>query len=257
MGGRGATMISHYKHNDNNPTINMPQEYYEDDPETDIHNRMFNLLKRLNWSTRKSTDILDELQLRNQQQVIKNLTEEYSNIFKNVLTDNEIKLRSINLADSGCLGVCGYNSDQNNKILMQLVLDRKYVNSTFREKYLQKEKAGKYFSSVDYVNTKNYIVTHEMGHALEYSIAYKMSKQNADLMNKNLSSIAYKIRSDVISIARDEILFRHLKRNEIFLSKYSDMNQFEWFAETFANLKLSSKPEPIAKALQLYLERLN
>ena len=43
MGGRGATMISHYKHNDNNPTINMPQEYYEDDPETDIHNRMFNL----------------------------------------------------------------------------------------------------------------------------------------------------------------------------------------------------------------------
>ena len=34
----------HYKHNDNNPTINMPQEYYEDDPETDIHNRMFNLV---------------------------------------------------------------------------------------------------------------------------------------------------------------------------------------------------------------------
>lgn len=42
-----------------------------------------------------------------------------------------------------------------------------------------------------------------------------------------------------------------------FLSNYARSNDAEWFAETFTNLQLAEKPEPIALALGEYLNKSN
>lgn len=53
-----------------------------------------------------------------------------------------------------------------------------------------------------------------------------------------------------------------LKNDMIYLSTYAEHLKeqncyFEWFAETFTNLELSSNPEPIAVELGNYLKECN
>ena len=87
MGGRGATFSSHTKHEDDNVLEKIiPIDW--DDPESKIHNQIFKILKAKNWSTRESTDSLDEKIINHQQEQINNISSE----MKKLLIINKNKL---------------------------------------------------------------------------------------------------------------------------------------------------------------------
>lgn len=68
-------------------------------------------------------------------------------------------------------------------------------------------------------------------------------------------NLATKIKNEVITICKNKY-----KDDNIYLSDYSkdedNGKDYEWFAETFTNLELSSNPAPIAKALGDYLKEV-
>lgn len=91
MGGRGATLITQSKREDEGTLIQderLKKMLQADDPESEYHNGMFRVLKRLGWSTRKSTDKNQDVNLMDQQDVVRDITKEYS---KQKLAALEIK----------------------------------------------------------------------------------------------------------------------------------------------------------------------
>lgn len=260
MGGRGATLITQSKREDEGTLIQderLKKMLQSDDPETEYHNGMFRVLKRLGWSTRQSTDKNQDVKLMDQQDVVRDITKEYSKFFKNTVDDNEIRLRSLPLQKVGVLGVCWAPPDKlhRDKLQMHIAIDKKYIDSSFAEKYQKISGRDNFNVPIHYLNSDKYVTTHEMGHALENSILYKKHNNYYTAFNMNKKLDANVIKDDVVKLAERE-LHRKLTDQEIHLSEYSRKNSREWFAETFTNLELANEPEPIAKALKLYLERL-
>ena len=71
---------------------------------------------------------------------------------------------------------------------------------------------------------------------------------------RSINNLQAEIKNEVLKIYQKDFA-KDIQFDKIFLSRYSRTNDAEWFAETFTNLQLSDKPEPIALALQKYLRR--
>lgn len=101
------------------------------------------------------------------------------------------------------------------------------------------------------VNAKNYRIypiTHEFGHLLEFKMIEKISKK-AD-MKGFLENKYYYLGDDMI---RKEI-FKKVPDWEDYLSLYGKSRvNFEWFAETFAQMELG-KQTPLTNALKEYID---
>jgi len=103
-------------------------------------------------------------------------------------------------------------------------------------------------------NYKNYIVTHEFGHAVENNIINMIAQGEADQAWAKTSYFRKlqenKIKSQIIKIARENNPNFRLYDN---LSEYGGDNSGEFFAEAFANA-FCGNPNELGKSMLQYLK---
>ncbi len=261
MGGRGSTLaFKHTQEDDNilnlgNPNINVDWN----DPESDYHSKIFNELKKNKISTRKSTDDIDDKVLERQQKQVLNLSNKYKKILENTTISADIQFGSEKLT-GGTLGYCAATLDNNGELIQRICLDKRQLSNY--DKVTKSVTSGVTSGHFVPINTmfksRDYLVTHELGHAVENSIMTKIAKsRKIDLKVSTLQifkTMQKEIFDDVIKIYKNNYQNKN-KHDKICLSDYSKSNYGEWFAETFTNLQLSDNPAPIAKALEEYLRR--
>lgn len=234
-----------------------PVSYYDFllDPESTIHDEMFNKLKELGFSTRESTDAANKYNLTLQQKQLEFLATE----FDYILNENgvDVQFGTEDMYDS----TQGYTSPFHNERgeLMQRIVYRRDKLNSIKDTRELISKAVKNQDNVPIdiqANANKYIITHEMGHVIENCIFEKLLKQNPNnSMYYDTRKVAIKIRGEVEDICKN----KYTKNGEnvrMQLSEYSKVNSKEWFAETFTNLILAEDhPEPIALALNDYIRR--
>ncbi len=260
MGGRGASFQSHINSGDNiiiddgNGTIGGMEEE-KDDPESEIHNKPFLSLKDRKFSTRQSTDDLTNKELLEpHQNQMKNLLDDYKSIYSHITFKDEVHLKSNNSRPRAFGWV--RTGAEDGKLVCNLTLNHRFyaAGKEHIEEETRKAISVNHFVKVDKNNCSKYVVTHEMGHVLENALINKLARASKEPKTATMSSYASKIRSDVIDIYNSKY---KTNGSSVSLSRYSGTNDYEWFAETFTNLKLSSKPEPIALAMKEYLDKNN
>ena len=261
MGGRGSAYLLHIRGNDNR--INKQVSEFLTDPESEYHNEMFNKLKENHISTRMSTDDVDDKILERQQVQIYNISSKYKNILKYTVSKKDIQFGIIDIKKSGTLGYCSVRLDESSSI-QRIVLDKKQFNNY--DKVVSEVEKGVLRGHFVPINLKfksrDYLITHEFGHAIENSIIEKerikhnLNDNNFDNFIRFRDIMAARIKSEVINIKNKK--FANLKDSSIIeISNYSSKNDYDWFAETFTNLELSDSPKPIALALKEYLKEQN
>lgn len=256
MGGRGSSLIAkHISNNDNKIDIVVTL----DDPESDIHNDMFKLLKNNNISTRKSTDIIDDVVFKRQQQQVFNISNKYKNILSSTTQAHDIEFGAEDMKGN-TLGYCS-SGLKNGKVKQRVALDTKqFSNYDKIVKTVNNGVEKGWFVPINIMfKSRDYVVTHEFGHAVENGLITKFKGEKevapVDWVGFVRQTQA-EIKKDVIKIWRESFATGQ-KDDIIYLSKYSKQTDGEWFAETFTNLELADKPAPIALALKEYLRRNN
>lgn len=268
MGGRGSAYIvkQHTSSNDSFPDIDTGYKVsdFDTDIETEYHNEMFDELKKYKISVRKSTDDIDDKILERQEKTVLSIAKKYNKLLSLTSDVQDIQLGAEKFPSSGVLAYCAPNI-KNGTTIQRVVLNKKYLKNY--DKYLEVVDYGiktKQFVPVNQTfNSRDYILTHEFGHAIENAVFEKVKKDNnlyfytiSDY--SRLSDIfATRIKNEVIKICQDKYKNgKMLKKEDINLSSYASNDDFEWFAETFTNLELAEKPAPIALALGDYLGRM-
>ena len=251
MGGRGSRLLNKHVTNNDNRFDSFP---IIDDPESEIHNDMFNKLKEINFSTRESTDNIDDMVLKRQQEQILNIGQKYKKLLRNVSKNQDIQFGVENTKDR-VLGYCR-TSIIDGKITQRIVLDRKQLaNYDKITETIERGVKEKWFVPINLMfKSRDYTITHELGHSIENSIIAGREKSDDISFREHFMKEEYKIFNDVVKIYKEKYTNGE-KDDKIFLSKYSQTNYAEWFAETFCNMELSSEPLPIAKALKEYIGR--
>ena len=254
MGGRGATFSSHTKHEDDNVLEKaIPIDW--DDPESKIHNQIFKILKAKNWSTRESTDSLDEKIINHQQEQINNISSEYSNILK--YHTNEIHFGIQKLSKYGVLGCVAGKYLPNNTWQYKLVLNTSFINKDgekIRKEIEHSIKTG-HNVPINLLRSKDYVVTHEMGHVIENALYEKLRKENPKFRNISDKDLALDIKNKIVDRMKKQNY--NLQDKDIYLSSYAEKNSREWFAETFTDLKLAEKPKQVSLELGKFLKENN
>ncbi len=265
MGGRGATLAGQHTKSKDNIKIKIGGRLKKDqiavnwnDPVTFYENDMYDKLKEKGFSTRASTDIVDETTIARQQRQIDRLATEYNSVYRNVTKDNEIMFGTEHVKSvkgkplPNIWGYCAVAVKEDGKPIQKVVLNLKQLERTANEQVVSVRSGikEKHFVSIDLDKSREYVITHEMGHALENSLVAQITATNKQDFMDNYDKTLAKIKHDVVDLAN-----KKYNGCDIYLSKYSSQNDAEWFAETFTNLKLSKNPAPIAKALGEYIER--
>lgn len=258
MGGRGSSLINkHIEGNDDKQDGN--KKFYIDDPESEIHNDMFKKLKEVNISTRESTDSIDDIILGRQQSQILNIATKYKNVLNNTTQKQDIQFGVENIQEE-TLGYCQVGLKEGH-IVQRVVLNSKQLKNY--DKILNTVVGAVnrgLFAPINLMfKSRDYVVTHEFGHAIENSIIENIiKKEKIQLKESNIGTIKkqlqQKIQNDII-----QLWDRKYKKegDKLYLSKYSTKTPGEWFAETFANSELADNPSSIANALQEYIGRFN
>lgn len=258
MGSRGA---KYYRERTDDIEKKYRQEFHlitdEDsiDPESERTSyELFRKLKETNFSTRKSTDKHQLYSLEDHQQQIYDLSNKYKKQLDIKNQKYEFELRS---ANTNAYGYQYDAYDENLNPSIRLVLRNKLIYDT--EDYVSNEKKDisiNWHTKVDDNKVHLYTTTHEFGHVLESSIIHKHIKREnkkitSDEIQKLKTDLATRIKNQVINICKQKY-----KDDNIYVSDYAekDDDPFEFFAETFTNLELSSQPKKIAIALNDFLQ---
>ena len=255
MGGRGSSLaFKHMQSNDNGPQIVTNWE----DPETLLQNEMFKKLKNQNISTRQSTDDIDDKIFERQQKQVLEIAQKYKKVLQNTTRNEDIQLGGEKISGT-TLGYCSLRYE-NGELRQRIVLDKQlYSNYDKIKRTVDSAIRNRQFVPINQMfKSRDYIVTHEMGHAVENGIVAKIVKERNINMQvgllRSINNLQAEIKNEVLKIYQKDFA-KDIQFDKIFLSRYSRTNDAEWFAETFTNLQLSDKPEPIALALQKYLRR--
>lgn len=268
MGGRGSAYIikQHTSSNDSFPDIDTGYKVsdFDTDIETEYHNEMFDELKKYKISVRKSTDDIDDKILERQEKTVLHIVKKYNNLLSLTSEVQDIQLGAESFPNSGVLAYCA-PSVKNGTTIQRVVLNKKQLKDY--DKYLKVVDDGiktKHFVPINQTfNSRDYITTHEFGHAIENAIFEKVKKDNnlyfytINDYSRIRNIFATRIKNEVKKICQDKYNNgKILKKEDINLSSYASYNDLEWFAETFTNLELAEKPAPIALALGDYLGRM-
>ena len=261
MGGRGSAYSKLVKNvekliqeqnekYDNNLKVDLAD--FINDIESEIHDEMFDRLKDVKVSTRKSTDEVYRNSLKINQKQVELIAKEFDYILNE--TSSDIQLGSENIKDRGTGGYTVRNIA--NGFDIRVVLDSKRLNDPRMER---KETADSIRSNWHVpINIKEdarkYTITHEMGHVIENCIFEKLLKENrTNSRYYDTRWLAIKIRNEVENIAQNNYT-KSGEKVKMNISTYSKENSMEWFAETFTNLVLADEPMPVALALRDYIE---
>lgn len=155
----------------------------------------------------------------------------------------------------------------------EISLSNKYYKKidVYHEQYDRGQQSGwKMPSSDDYRNT--YTITHEYGHILEGYVSRSRTDFDAikadiestwghnpkviprylnDAYNKSEKNLAKDIRNEIVDIAKSNNKNFDLESN---LSKYGHTNDYEFFAEVFANSQCGN-PNELGNAMQQWLAK--
>lgn len=226
------------------------------DPESKRNDYLlFKKLKSFGISTRASTDSSTLENLKPHQEQLIKLSSKYDKITKTITLNNEIEFSKDSKTNAYGYLVPGEYS--NGKIFIRLVLNDIVIDDSDYFVHMKNNAIKRHYSvEVDSDKIKLYTTTHEFGHYLEENLFRKQYNKlnNLSINYSNFSNLeATRIKNEVIKIKNKK--FANLKDSSIIeISDYSKTNNFEWFAETFTNLELSSNPQPIALALGEYLK---
>lgn len=221
-----------------------PMDFITDE-ESDIKDEMFTRLKLNNVSMRKSTDDINKSYLTELQKYTEAIAKKYDYILDETISNVQFAGEYINDSSVG-----GYTAPLTimGGLELRFVLNKNLIKDIkkFEQRNIYSVET-KWHSPIDYKEARYYTLVHELGHCVESCIISRIQK------NSNLSDIqiATNIRNEVEKICKTKY-----KSDIINISKYSRQNSMEWFAETFTNLMLSSKPVSVARALNDYLEGL-
>lgn len=254
MGGRGSSLVAkHIANNDNKIDIVITLG----DPESEIHNEMFKKLKEINISTRKSTDVIDDIIFKRQQQQVYTIANKYNKILSPTTRAHDIEFGAEDMKGA-TLGYCS-SSIENGQVKQRIALDTKQFANY--DKVVDTVKKGikkGWFAPINTMfKSRDYIVTHEFGHAVENGLITKIREKKGVETNDYVGFVREtqaEIKNEVIKIWKKQFTTGKEDDN-IYLSEYSHQTDGEWFAETFTNLELSDNPAPIALALKEYLRR--
>ena len=254
MGGRGSSLAYKHMNAEDDGPIRITNW---NDPESLLQNEMFKKLKENKVSTRESTDSIDDKTFERQQQQVLDVVKKYNKALANTTRKEDIQLGG-EVLTGNTLGYCS-TVVENGELRQRIVLDkRQFKNYDKIAKTVTRGVQNKHFVPINTMfKSRDYIVTHELGHAVENGIMVKLAEENhikKEAFFEHKNDLAAKIKNEVIKIYQKEFA-KDNNFDKIFLSKYSRKNDREWFAETFTNLQLADKPEPIAQALQKYLRR--
>lgn len=262
MGGRGA---GYYE----NKTKKVEQKFLmpppgkkiqlPDDPESERKDYdLFGKLKKSGFSTRQSTDKATLEQLKPHQGQLLNLSNKYSKQLKTITKGDDVKLGIHDVDGSYGYWCAGEDAEVRRIALSSMVVKR---NDTYvKKKFLAMQDGD--CAKVDERKLKVYTTTHEFAHCLEESIMRKRYLSSKEKTKETYREFrikeAARIKEKVVENLQKKYTMP-LKDDMIFVSSYAKYNKeyncyFEWFAETFTNLELSSKPTPIARELGEYLK---
>lgn len=261
MGGRGAEYKAIQKHktsNDDSPK--RTKNDFIDDLETEYKNEMFYKLKDLGISVRQSTDDVDDKIFERQEAAVYNIAKKYENILSKTTRTQDIQLGGYNPGKDGCLGYCE-PAIKDGKIIQRVVANKAYLQDYDEHiKVVEYAIKNKHFADANIrFNSRDYVLTHEMGHAVQNSIFESIREKHNMQINIDDYIICRdiwgkRIKNEVKKIWENKYTTGE-KDDKLNLSKYSKKTEREWFAETFTNLQLADKPAPIALALDEYLRR--
>ena len=228
------------------------------DPESErIDYELFNQLKQNGISVRQSTDNATLEELRPHQEQLLNLSKKYKSKVQELSKHSEIKLCMHTIDDAWGYWRPGDDCNVTRIALSGTVIKRNYFYVALKQEAIDKGESA----LVDKQNVKIFTTTHEFGHMLEDCIIHKRYLKEAKHLNITYSEYqkveAERIKNQVVKILQNKYTLP-VNDDMIYVSSgakkgVKENAYFEWFAETFTNLELSSKPMPIAKALGEYI----
>ena len=273
MGGRGANLgpgVQQINIRSKTGGLNI-STVEENDPESLIHNFLFNNLKKNNISVRKSTDNINrnhgDRLLRCEKQ-LKSLSSEYSKLLNETTSNNNNLRFSFTEMNPGTNGYIQYKAinqvnpktnKSENVLWQRICLNKNTLNTDNYSGKIDSIKSG-WSAPIDNKNIKISTLTHEMGHAVSFAIVSKKMKQdNVPLTKFNLIVDDYlkDIKDEIVEYAHKKYGIDPNEENDVEVSRYGETNEAEWFAECFANGKLSSSPKIISKALLECVDKYN
>lgn len=102
------------------------------------------------------------------------------------------------------------------------------------------------------------LITHEMGHVLQFLIAeinfrkiYSGTQDYSRIYTEVAKEVATNMKKGIMEIVKE----KYSHESEI-ISRYGETNAFEWFAEAFAHMECCNNPNPIGLATKDYINNL-
>lgn len=272
MGGRGATLAG--QHTSGNDTVKLPGnggrtggevDPMLEVPETLYKDESYDRLKKIGVSRRRMSDNVDETIVSRQTKQIEKLVDKYHKAYSSATKKgNEIQIDVCQLRTpkgkpvNNIAGIFfrTYGENEGEAPKRKVMVNTHWAERTANQVTVSVASGikDKHFVPIDINNAREYVITHEMGHALEDSIITKICADRHISYEKYCDKISKQIFDEVWENCQKK---NPGKKVEACLSNYAATNNEEWFAETFTNLQLSKNPSPIAKALGEYIERFN
>lgn len=282
MGGRGSQfnerinaidslikLLNEVKNLQNTPTSWLDVGDVKKEIELVVQNDLTKSLKKDNIISCESLNNLNRDVVNSNLSQIKTLTNKYSNISKEYLKDDVLKIRSFKM-DNVSFKTGKRTPEYNILAVFQSETGQICLNARSMDE-VEKIKKVKRLSILDKhsvkVDEKNYevsTITHEYGHFVQDCIIEKHLKQDIHRYNtyktnpqereKIRLQEAIKITKDIANIAVTKF---KATQEDLIQSEYSKTNHFEWFAETFTETNLHSEKKPITLAMKYYLEKEN
>lgn len=250
MGGRGAT----YKNYSGQMNIQVDDTLSEDS-ETEKQTAIVKQLKKRNVLVMASTDnISDEILTPQLKTINKILSKTKLYPF---MEDKKLMIRTEKMGNHR-IQAC-FKCDEKDFNHPQLIYNKSINNKTAEhiENSVKENIKARHWSKSDPQNYIAHTTAHEMGHLVQRILTEKHAEKNAERGKRLLRGrvygtiIAYRMKADILRIAKEEL---HSSQEKI--STYGESSPYEFFAETYAELICSTKPTPLAQALEIYLRRI-
>lgn len=270
MGGRGASWIKNI-------------------PTSTINDEKLNIAEFANdlpVSEEQKTDVMKELEKRNivvynsmlklkepvlerQLNTILENCKKYGKYTELISKENQMQVKLGKFGASNTLACFSQDFNYTNQ---KIYYNAEFINQSLSDirKMSKKEIGSGFWVQTDKENWDRQITTHEYGHFVQNNVLYKYIKRHykkeyAELVkcyesektNQNAQNLlAFRdklcdnMNNKICDIARKK--FGTVDEN-VDISRYGKEKKVEYFAELYTNMRLSSNPTKLAKALKLYL----